>query len=557
MGSRLLIVGASALLLAACTDSTAEGPVAVKLGFTLQPIATTAGAPIGPPVTVAIEDAAGNTVSRATDVVTLTIGTNPVGGTLGGTASMAAVNGVAVFSNLAINKAGTGYTLTAASTRLTAATSALFDITPGSPSQLGFTVQPGGGLAGGVITPPVQVAVRDAFGNIATQFIEKVAVSLGTNPSGATLSGTTEVNAVNGVATFSDLSIDKASAGYGLTASFGALAGATSAPFAIVAVPVIAFASSLGIEGIQTDGSGRTVLIADPAVSDPAWSPDGAKLAFSRISADFETCEIYTAAPDGSGAHQITSTLAAFPYPRCAGGPSWSPDGTKIAFGVSKGSLPPGGRIYVVNVDGSNPTLLYADSIYGWPTNPSWSPDGTELAFDCWGGDITLFVCVMNADGSSAGAGGTVGGCEWAPAWSPDGAEIAFVGSCEDGGPYTPNGPFGIWLKHPGDGSSARNLTAGDFGADESPAWSPDGTQLVFARGNPADLYVINRDGTGLRQLTSTPDISETNPAWRPATPTASAGRLALPRAKVTNARDLVESHSQEIKGRGLRPRMR
>src|SRR4029079_16706941 len=98
--------------------------------------------------------------------VTLAIGTNPASGTLSGTKTVAAVNGVATFSDLSIDKAGTGYTLTAASTRLTGATSSTFNITPGSANKLAFSVQPSSTTAGSAITPAVKVEVRDANGNV-------------------------------------------------------------------------------------------------------------------------------------------------------------------------------------------------------------------------------------------------------------------------------------------------------------------------------------------------------------------------------------------------------
>ncbi len=402
---------------------------------------------------------------------------------------------------------------------------------PPAATKLAFTVQPSSAAAGDVISPPVLVAIEDVSGNRVTSATNAVTVALGANPGKATLGGTTTTNAVNGIATFANLSIQNVSAGYTLTASSGTLLDATSVPFAIApALPVIAFHSSLGIEEIHPDGSGRTVLMADPAASDPAWSPDGARLAFTRTSADFQTCDIYTARADGSGAQRVTSTVPSFP---CAHRPSWSPDGTKIAFAVDAWSIPPGGRIKVMNADGSNVMQIYADS-NGLLDYPTWSPDGTKLAFDdleaaC--GEICQFVFVVSVDGSSFGGWhGTTGGCESSPAWSPDGTEVAFVGACRD--PYTAD-TLGIWVAN-ADGSGVRNLTDVPCLCDVDPAWSPDGAQLVFSRatgGNPLDLYIMNRDGTGLRQLTSTTDISETRPAWRAAAPVTIAGRSVLPEA--------------------------
>jgi CSLREA domain-containing protein/uncharacterized repeat protein (TIGR01451 family) len=98
------------------------------LAFNVHPSNTIAGATISPAVTVVILDAENNSTTSNADV-TLAIGTNPGGGILSGTTTVAAVNGTATFSNLSIDKIGTGYTLTAASPGLTGATSGFFNIT--------------------------------------------------------------------------------------------------------------------------------------------------------------------------------------------------------------------------------------------------------------------------------------------------------------------------------------------------------------------------------------------------------------------------------------------
>ena len=128
--------------------STSPPAAASKVAFTAQPSSTTAGASISPAVQVSVEDANGNVVTSDNSSVTVAIGTNPGGGTLGGTLTVAAVNGVATFSNLSINKAGTGYTLTAADGSLTGATSSSFNVTRGGGEQGGLhraAQQHGGG----------------------------------------------------------------------------------------------------------------------------------------------------------------------------------------------------------------------------------------------------------------------------------------------------------------------------------------------------------------------------------------------------------------------------
>src|SRR5439155_418964 len=161
------------------------------------------------------------------------IGANPGGGTLSGTTPMAAVGGVATFTDLIINKTGTGYTLTASASGFTAVISSAFDIIAGTATQLAFTVQPSNTMAGAVITPAVQVSALDGAGNLVPSVTGNMSVTLGNNPGGSTLSGTTPVAAVGGVATFFDLSINKTGSGYTLTAAASGFAPVTSSAFDI------------------------------------------------------------------------------------------------------------------------------------------------------------------------------------------------------------------------------------------------------------------------------------------------------------------------------------
>src|SRR5205823_1840043 len=225
------------------------------------------GAVITPAVQVTAQDAQGNTATGFTGNVTVAIGTNEGTGALGGTLTHAAVGGVATFANLAIDKVGTGYTLTA--TGAGTATSAAFNITAGTATQLVFTVEPSTTAAGAVITPAVQVTAQDAQGNTATGFTGNVTVAIGTNPGGGTRSGARRVAAVEGVARFANLAIDKVGTGYTLTAT-GA-GSATSAAFNITAGTATALVFSVqptntvagatitpAVQLTAQDGSGNT-----------------------------------------------------------------------------------------------------------------------------------------------------------------------------------------------------------------------------------------------------------------------------------------------------------
>src|SRR5438094_7419534 len=102
-----------------------------------------------------------------------------------------------------------GYSLTATATGLSTATSSSFNITAGSATQLVFGTEPTTTVAGHQITPAVKVRAVDALGNLVSGFTGSVSIALGSNPGGATVSGTTPVAAVGGVATFTDLSINR------------------------------------------------------------------------------------------------------------------------------------------------------------------------------------------------------------------------------------------------------------------------------------------------------------------------------------------------------------
>ena len=194
---------------------------AAKLVFGQQPTNTAAGASISPAVTVRIEDA-GNNLTSDTRSVTVAIGTNPSGGTLGGTTSVSAVSGIATFSNLSIDKAGTGYTLTASAASLAGATSGSFNITVGGAAKLAFTTQPGNGTGGSPLSVQPVVTLQDANGNTVTGVAQNVTVAIQNNAGpGGVLSGTltVAVNTGTGQATFTNLAIDKTGSGYTLTAT--------------------------------------------------------------------------------------------------------------------------------------------------------------------------------------------------------------------------------------------------------------------------------------------------------------------------------------------------
>src|SRR5437667_137391 len=142
----LLSVGLAAAAAGCGGDTGPTTPtVPAQLAFTVQPTTTTIEGTISPAVQVEIQDAAGARVAGARDPVTLAIGTNPGGGTLLGTATVNAIDGIASFSGLAIAKPGRSYALVASSGSLTPATSVAFNVVFGFPA-----LRTGDALAGGL-----------------------------------------------------------------------------------------------------------------------------------------------------------------------------------------------------------------------------------------------------------------------------------------------------------------------------------------------------------------------------------------------------------------------
>lgn len=233
-----LTASAAGLTLATSAAFDVSAAAAAALLFTAQPTSTTAGATIAPAVTVTAQDAFGNIAISFNGNIAMTLVTNPGGGTLSGATTVAATGGVAIFSSLSIEKAAVGYTLGAAATGLTSGTSAAFDVSAGTAASLAFAVQPSGSTAGATFSPAVVVTARDAHANTATSFTGNVTLAIGTNPTGAALGGAATVAAVNGIASFGAVFIERSGVGYTLTASGTLLTGATSTAFDVTAAAV-------------------------------------------------------------------------------------------------------------------------------------------------------------------------------------------------------------------------------------------------------------------------------------------------------------------------------
>jgi alpha-tubulin suppressor-like RCC1 family protein len=345
-----------AACLIGCGGEDLTQPAAATLVFTAQPADATAGGTLAPVVQVAIQDGAGTTVSSATTAVTVALGSNPGSATLSGTTTVTAVAGVATFGDLALERAGSGYTLVASASGLTGATSVAFAIVPAAPTQLGFVAQPSPAAGAQAITPAVQVAVQDAFGNTVPAATDAVTLALGANPSAGTLGGTVTATAAQGIATFADLRIDRPGGGYTLGASAAGLSGATSTPFAVTLTFAAVTTGDLHTCGVTAAGpaycwgdnaSGQLGDGTTLSRSSPVLVAGG--LSFAAVTAGaLHTCGVTAAGAASCWGFNFsgqlgdgTKTSRSSPVP-VAGGLSFAAvtAGSAHTCGVTRGSTP-------------------------------------------------------------------------------------------------------------------------------------------------------------------------------------------------------------------------
>ena len=226
-----------------------------------------------------------------------------------------------------------------------------------------------------------------------------------------------------------------------------------------------------------------------------AWtSTAGATLAgnvgrIAYTNFDGTQYDVYTMRPDGGDKINVTSNAAADTQP------SWSPDGTKIAFASTRSG---NSDIWVMNADGSSPVRLTTNAATDFA--PSWSADATKIAFQS-NRDGNMEIYAMNADGTSQTRLTNNAALDAIPDWSPNNAEIAFVSS-RDGNQEI--------YKMNADGTSQTRLTT-SAGFDTTPAWDSTGTYIYFAsdRTGNREVFYMNPDGTGATQFTNLAGVDE------------------------------------------------
>lgn len=219
---------------------------------------------------------------------------------------------------------------------------------------------------------------------------------------------------------------------------------------------------------------------------------DVVRIAYTSLQGNDQ--EIFTMRPDGSDKTQLTLN------DQHDFDPSISPDGSKIAFASAVAGV---ANIHVMDLDGSN---IMRITFNAQPdVNPAWSPDGRRIVFVGGDGGPYWAVFTVNADGSDRTflTGGDA--LYVNPAFSPEGTEIVFASDRVSG-----NAATDIFIMN-ADGTDIRQLTSGPPGGRDSkmPVFSPEGSRIVFASEREplfdslADIWVMDRDGANFQRLTS------------------------------------------------------
>ena len=244
---------------------------------------------------------------------------------------------------------------------------------------------------------------------------------------------------------------------------------------------------------MRADGTAQTRLTRSSQDTNfgPSWSPDGRKIAFAFRSGSAPS-NIYVMNADGTDTVPLTH-LSLGCYLQ-----QWSPDGRKLVFLAQQGNDVNTAAVYVIDVDGSHLRRLTHEDAreYG----AVWSPDGTRIAFGSLRGG-SWHVNVMDADGSHVHV--LTSGNK--PTWSPDGRRIVFTSDV--------SGHNDLYVMN-ADGSQVQLLT----GYGDHAAWSPDGQHIAFEsdRTGNQEIYLMNPDGSEITNLTRNPGVESQLPAWSP-----------------------------------------
>ena len=275
-----------------------------------------------------------------------------------------------------------------------------------------------------------------------------------------------------------------------------------------------------GIYLMDLPGGAVTQVMPSNAYGYPKWSPDGQWIAFSGGASG--NSQIYVVRPDGTALRRVTDGSGDSYHP------SFSPDGTRIAFAQVYGNL------FIINFDGTNLTNLGVRA-----SDPEWSPDGTKIAYSNWanggGYNSDLFVYDLTTQTQTQITHHAPGEAFNLAVWSPDSRYLAVWKVSADG-------PGDVWRMN-SDGGNPVNLTAYLVGGWYPGCWLPDGEYFFFfgAETGYSDLWVMKADGSGRNRLTNTPLVSESLMSFKPAPDTTP------PVARCTTNKSVLQPPNHQV----------
>jgi Tol biopolymer transport system component len=263
------------------------------------------------------------------------------------------------------------------------------------------------------------------------------------------------------------------------------------------------------IFSVRADGTGGLLNLTNRPDADllPMWSPDSRRIVYQRGAA--AQAQIYVMNANGTAQTQLTSEPAGNQQP------TWASNGRQIAFvGLREQQ-----RVLLTMNDNGEQIIEIVRSRLTI-TTPHWQPAPTtdrdeQLVYvDDNGLENGRSILQINSNGTGltqlvASERGQLSNTT--PAWSPSGDLLAYASAPQIGGQHD------LLIVNPAQRSEPVNLTVGE-GDNLHPAWSPDGQQIAFESNRTGnwDVWVVNRDGTGLRNLTANSLANDGNPAWSP-----------------------------------------